>query len=240
MHPDICIDEVLAETSASAERTFVRLWTWLDDQGRGRDNPKLIKAALYPLDDRMTVERVEEDLAELAMRKLLCRYAEDGRSYLSAKPDAWARWQRPQHPSPSKFPAPPACYARTHEDERKPHEDERRPHPVVVVGVGEGEVVSGPSAPDEPFGADFSACWSEYPRREGRKAALRAYQARRRAGVSHADLLRATRNYARAVEGVEGQYVKLGSTFYGRDDHWAEWVDDRKIPAHSAKAEPRW
>jgi hypothetical protein len=107
VHPDICDDEVIAVLSPYAFRTWVLLWTHLDDKGRGVDSPKLWAGKLYPLNDKMTEERVERDLSELVDRGLLYRYEVDGRRYLTAKPEAWARWQKPQHPTPSKLPEPP-------------------------------------------------------------------------------------------------------------------------------------
>lgn len=106
IHPDICDDEVLADVSAYAERTFLRLWTHLDDKGRGIDNAKLWKGKLYPLHDDVTSDRVERDLAELTARGLLIRYEVEGKRYLCAKPSAWAKYQRPQHPTPSRLPEP--------------------------------------------------------------------------------------------------------------------------------------
>lgn len=106
VHPDICNDEVLAEVSAYAERTWVRLWTHLDDKGRGPDNPKLWAGLLYPLHDDVTPERVERDLAELEARGLILRYVADGKKWLCAKPSGWAKYQKPQHPTPSKIPPP--------------------------------------------------------------------------------------------------------------------------------------
>lgn len=105
--PDIVEDESLARVSPYAERTFVRLWTILDDKGRGKDNALLLKAQLYPIDQRMTAERVEKDLAELEAEGLLQRYEVDGKRYLCAKAEAWSRYQKPKHPTPSKLPPPP-------------------------------------------------------------------------------------------------------------------------------------
>lgn len=107
VHPDICDDETLAGVSAYAERTYVRLWTHLDDEGRGVDNAKLWKGKLYPLHDDVTSERVERDLTELTACGLLIRYEIDGKRYLCAKHAAWKKFQRPQHPTPSKLPPIP-------------------------------------------------------------------------------------------------------------------------------------
>lgn len=105
VHPDICEDDVLASVSAYAERTFVRLWTVLDDEGRTKDNPRLLAAQLYPLHDRVDVDR---DLAELAAAGLVLRYEVDGKRYLCAKPEAWARYQKPRRKVASKLPPPPS------------------------------------------------------------------------------------------------------------------------------------
>ncbi|HEV2928407.1 MAG TPA: hypothetical protein VGW74_06930 [Propionibacteriaceae bacterium] len=110
VHPDICQDLVLCEVSARAERTFVRLWTHLDDEGRCVDHPKLIKAALYPLHDEMTAAEVDADIWELIEHGLLLRYEADGKKVVAAKPEAWKNRQKPKHPTPSKLPEPPADY----------------------------------------------------------------------------------------------------------------------------------
>lgn len=148
VHPDICDDETLAGVSACAERTFVRLWTHLDDKGRGVDNPKLWKGKLYPLHDEVDEFAVEMDLCELADKGLLIRYEVDGKRYLSAKPDGWAKYQKPQHPSPSKLPEPPES-SRPRVSLMRPHEDSRKPHEAScgsgVEGRGDGEGVKRPS-----------------------------------------------------------------------------------------------
>lgn len=117
VHPEICEDETLAEVSAYADRTFVRIWTHMDDEGRVVDDARLLKAKLYPLHDSMTAERVEKDLCELAQVGLLQRYVVDGKRYLQAKPKAWARWQKPRRRVPSKLPpCPPPDNVRTVSD----------------------------------------------------------------------------------------------------------------------------
>jgi hypothetical protein len=72
--------------------------------------------------------------------------------------------------------------------------------------------------------AEFEVIWPIYPRRPGnnRKAALNAYLARRRVGVTADELKRATENYRKQVEreGTDEKFIKLGSTFYGPSDHW--------------------
>lgn len=136
VHPELCEDEVLASLPASAERTFVRMWPHLDDEGRAEDRPKLWKARLYPVHDDMTVEAVALDVDSLVDAGLLIRYEVDGKHYLCAKPDAWKRWQRPQRPTKSKLPA--LGESSTHPP-RVVREPSATPHPVVEGRVGEEE-----------------------------------------------------------------------------------------------------
>lgn len=126
VHPELCTDETLAAVGANAERTFVRLWPHLDDEGRAVYNPKLIKAALYPLDDTVSAEDVARDIDELVQVGLLLRYEVDGKEYISAKPDSWARWQKPRWRYESKFPAPPSPDSGPRPTSVRPTSDVRR------------------------------------------------------------------------------------------------------------------
>lgn len=105
VHPDICKSETMANISASAERTFVRLWTACDDHGRTEAHPKLLKAALYPLHDDMTTERILEDIDELTASGTVQIYECSGKRYLAVR--SWEQYQHPAKPSPSKLPDPP-------------------------------------------------------------------------------------------------------------------------------------
>jgi hypothetical protein len=74
----------------------------------------------------------------------------------------------------------------------------------------------------------FAECWSAYPKRHGqnnRSQALKAYQARIKAGVSPADILAGVKRYAVYCqsEGITAtKYVKQAATFFGPDNHFAD------------------
>lgn len=102
--PDICQHEVMADLSDGAERTLVRLWTHADDEGRGVDNVKLIKAAIYPLNDEKTEDVIDELMDELEDAGFLWRYEVDGRSYFQVP--NFPEHQKPRHPVASKCPEP--------------------------------------------------------------------------------------------------------------------------------------
>jgi len=83
---------------------------------------------------------------------------------------------------------------------------------------------------------EFAHVWDVYPKRLDRKRALRAYVARRRAGVSAHDLLTAAENYAKAMIGQEPRYIKHAATFFGPDEPFADFVEG--IPAGARLSSP--
>jgi hypothetical protein len=87
-----------------ARLTFVGLWTYVDDEGRGVDDPRLVKAELWPLDDEITTKKVESHLAAFAERGLILRYEFSGRRFLQVV--GWKEHQRINRPQDSAFPGP--------------------------------------------------------------------------------------------------------------------------------------
>ncbi|MGH3095485.1 MAG: hypothetical protein ACRDMV_05730 [Streptosporangiales bacterium] len=86
-----------------ARLTWIGLWTHCDDQGRTKDNARLIKGDIWPLDD-VSLRDIEEDLETLSAHGRIVRYEVDGRCYLAVT--NWSDHQRIQKPSPSNIPPP--------------------------------------------------------------------------------------------------------------------------------------
>lgn len=169
VHPKLCESEDMVDVPAEVERTFVRLWTHCDDDGRAKDNPRLIKAALYPLLDDMTPDVVDEHLEELAKRDLIVRYEVDGVRYLSIP--SWDKWQHPQKKRDSEFPPPPDSSTEPFLSESRSPTGEVSP--VVVVGEGTGEVVGEGADADASCACSpldgFDAFWNAYPKRNDKR-----------------------------------------------------------------------
>jgi len=95
-----------------------------------------------------------------------------------------------------------------------------------------------------PFGSDFDEVWKEYPRKNGRTAAHKAYAARRRGGVAAEELLLATKNFRKAMNGREQQYIKQGSTFFGPSLCYQDYVtgvpDDSAVHVEYSDEEGAW
>lgn len=93
--------------SDACRLTWIGLWTYCDDHGRGLDDPRLVKGEIWPLYDRITAKVVETHLHELAKEPdpMICRYVVDGRKYLHVV--NWHKHQRVNRPGPSLVPQCP-------------------------------------------------------------------------------------------------------------------------------------
>lgn len=103
--PEFFTSLTINKLSLTAQRTFIGLWTYADDHGRGLDNTQLIKAALWPLVSRHSAARVERDMKEIAALSLILRYEVDGNCYFQIL--GWGEHQRVNRPSTSRIPQPP-------------------------------------------------------------------------------------------------------------------------------------
>lgn len=149
--PEICESEVMALLPAEVERTFVRLWTHCDDEGRARDHPKLLKAALFPLHDDVTEDDIDRHLEALEAKGLVRRYEVDGKWYLAVT--NWAEHQKPQKPRPSTLPPVPEGYATP--PVPVPEQDEKEPESEPDGGVRD-EYATPPVAVEACSGVEGS------------------------------------------------------------------------------------
>jgi hypothetical protein len=94
--------------------TFIGLLTYADDQGRGRDEARLVKAAVWPLDDDVSWQRVAEHLDDLERAGLICRYEGDGKRLLHVS--GWPEHQVISHPAKPKLPECPKASHRSPPD----------------------------------------------------------------------------------------------------------------------------
>lgn len=103
--PDFFTSDTVSELPLRARLTWIGMWTHCDDHGRCRDNVKLIKAAVWPLDN-VSLRDIEEDLDALIAKGLVFSYtaAESGKNYLQVT--GWDEHQKVDRPSKSAIPAP--------------------------------------------------------------------------------------------------------------------------------------
>lgn len=127
--PEFFTSETVSALPLRARLTWIGLWTHCDDHGRARANVKLLKAAVWPLDN-VSLRDIEEDLTALIAQGLIFTYtAEDGKNYLQVS--GWAEHQKVDRPSKSPIPAPagnrsarPAAHAAPSEPVDNPEYEE--------------------------------------------------------------------------------------------------------------------
>jgi hypothetical protein len=68
----------------------------------------------------------------------------------------------------------------------------------------------------------FEKCWSEYPRREGKKEAIRHYKASVKSIDDARKLFVAIQHYKDRTEGQEMKFIKQGSSFF---NNWSDYVE---------------
>ena len=113
---------------------FIGLWSYVDDNGVGRDIEKLIVADLFPLEDdpRDTLATVSRSLARLSEGGQITRYTVEGKPYLYV--NAWAKHQRIDKAAKARYPLPTSENAEPRETLATPSRDRRD-----MSAIGEGE-----------------------------------------------------------------------------------------------------
>ena len=102
--PDFWRSSDIAALSIEDRLLFIGLWSYVDDNGVGRDEPQLIQCDLFPLDPLTEGSlRVHAGLKRLTEQGLITRYeGPDGHRYLQV--DSWAQHQRINRPSKPRYP----------------------------------------------------------------------------------------------------------------------------------------
>ncbi len=73
---------------------------------------------------------------------------------------------------------------------------------------------------------DFEKVWKEYPRKVGKDACRRCCFTRVAQGARWEELRLAAINYSKKCEAekTEERFIKHGSTFFGRDEWWRDYL----------------
>ena len=102
--PEFWRSDDIAALSVEDRLLFIGLWSYVEDNGVGRDEPQLIQCDLYPLDTFTEASvRTYGGLMRLSQRGLITRYeGPDGRRYLQI--NSWDKHQKINRPSKPRFP----------------------------------------------------------------------------------------------------------------------------------------
>lgn len=134
LKPEFFRSRSLARVSRDARLTFQGLWCEADDFGRGVADPRILKGAIWPLDDDLGWQDVEKHLDELVATGHIVVYEVDGDHYFHIP--TWEEHQaaayrrgKAVHPAPPDIPL--------HDEACKDVQDARPS--VLELGTGNRE-----------------------------------------------------------------------------------------------------
>lgn len=110
------------------------------------------------------------------------------------------------------------------------HDNGTLRHPFssdIVFTNKEVKVNKDPKQGDEAYTIGFCNIWENYPSSKGKKAAFRCVKAKLNQGANVDELSKAALNYSKSckLKGTTDGFIMHGSTFFGPDDHWKDWVN---------------
>lgn len=215
LKPDLRISEKVASWPIEVRYFWVLLWGYVDDYGKAKDSPLLVKADCFPLDEAITGETVDEWLWALAEAGVIVRYTVDGANYLAVV--NWSEHQKPQHPAESKVPDSTSGEVRMR--------DSSIMHEVLTPELGlsrDGFEIGNGSSPRAVMVPDlFPDFWSVWPRKEGKADAKKAWV---KAARKHPpdQILERAREYAASPHLPDRQFIPHAATWLNGE----RWNDE--------------
>lgn len=222
--PGFFCSEDVSVLPLRARLTWIGLWTHCDDHGRTKENVKLIKAGVWPLDD-VSLRDIEFDLNTLADRRRIVRYEVDGQRFLAIT--NWHHHQQVNRPQPSKHPAPPVAVGVPEPGDAGWCEDcwitqQSVSNPGGFSDESLRERNKEGKGKDSCASAEeFDSFWNAYPRKVGKQAAWKAWVK----AVKTADppvLIEAAQRYAASRRGEDPKYTAHPTTWLNQ----GRWEDE--------------
>lgn len=240
--PEFYRSEDIAKLSRVDRLLFIGLWSYVDDNGVGVDDYRLIKADLFPLEDEVehdTYNYIREGLATLHRHLLLARYEVNSRSYLYIL--SWDFHQRIDRPGKPRFPRPDEPL--TSDDDPTHARPSRVSRETLAPGVrNRGTEEQGSSTTTRPQAAEpaglaadlFEKFWSAYPRKIRKLHGRKAWDAAVRRGVDPAHIVEAAQRYADSARTKDVRFVPHPTTWLNGGAY-----DDKPEPPPMAKQDRR-
>lgn len=219
--PEFFTSRSLAKCSRDARLMFQGLWVNCDAVGRGKADPRIVKGAVFPLDDDLTLDQVESLLAELADTNHIVIYTHDDEPLYEvvnfAKHQAKSyRTGEAKHPGP--------------DDEGSIRADCTTSHATCTTSralrEGKGSEVNVQPAAPLDTNDTFPDFWKLYPRREAKKRAESAWRGLNKG--DQADALEALPKHIKAWSGRSREHIPLPTSWLNGRRWEDEIADTRK------------
>lgn len=215
LKPDFFKDEDIAELPHQTRLFFAGLWNYADKAGRLEDRPKRLKVEIFPY-EKADTEKMLQLLAKSkpnSQRPFITRYQVDGNNYIQIL--SWNKHQKPHHTEPDSAipPIPPLKEKGTISKDKGECQDSLTPQSNSFKTV---------KTPLFDVKTEFANLYAKYPKKVGRKAALRSFTATVKSKSDIERVSMALDNYL-ASRRVSKGFVQNASTWFG---NWTDWIDN--------------
>ena len=153
--PEFFSSLTIRELEPAARLTFIWMWCYSDDEGRGKDDERLLKASIWPLDDEISPDVVANHTAAIERVGLIRRYEVAGRRYFVVS--SWHEGQSIARPRPSRLPDESGAV-------------QERVNDTLAL-----EREQGTGNREQGYSPNFERFWTAYPLRKGKREANRAW-----------------------------------------------------------------
>jgi len=242
IRPEFWRSEDVKKHPRDVRLLFVGLWSYVDDNGVGVDDYRQIASDLFPLeDDPVEVrEYVRDGLATLSRGLQIVRFGVDGKRFIFIP--KWDTHQKIDRPGKERDLRPAntvssenPTFITGHSDDSRDTRDSLDAGEGEKGRRGEGEkgqqdlaIVAAPAITEPDL---FDAFWSNYPRKDNKAQARKAWpKACKR--LEPERLVKAAAFWARLWEdvGKDREHIPHASTWLNND----RWNDERPVRPRAA------
>lgn len=117
-------------------------------------------------------------------------------------------------------------------------DDYQKNQSTIDENVKENNIsINNTSINNNIYNQEFERLWTIYPKKQGKKDALKYFIRVRKNGVDFDDILKGLENYIEYIKqkGISQQYIKQGSTWFNQEC----WNDDYSIQSENNNI-PKW
>ena len=83
-------------------------------------------------------------------------------------------------------------------------------------------------AQDKKSEKHFNLLWELYPRKDGRKSALKSYNVSVKTDQDKTNIQKALENYKKSINGTDTKFIKMGSTWFNNWQDYINWTEPQQ------------
>ncbi len=250
---EISIDDQLSEI-ADVDPVAALMWPWIlttfDDWARANASSRRLKTQVFPANDLVTIEKIEEALQLYHEKGLITLYEVEDKRYMFITTKKWYQWQthiraEKRERDCSHIPHPSEGCAQVRASARDSAQKK------LSSGMKSKLTASPPPSPPPSslttlpptpppttartakpparvsYPEDFEKFWNIYPRKIQKKGAFRNWNSRLKCGLTPSEIVEAAKNYAafHKAAGTQENFIKYPSTFLsGVDEPFEDYL----------------